>query len=141
MDNSGIYKNCNNTSLPIWLLLHLHHKLDVNDVLSRTSYMKVVEKHSETIVVENEEGLKWSIGRTIVEGECKSADHYTREEKVSRTRLAEVMTHEVRNAAITVQFELQPDPKRVEEKKESCLNWPKKSHEVKSDVCVVTSSW
>lgn len=87
------------------------NKLQVGDYLSRTSYMKVVDKglsfNSQQVQVENEDGMKWAIEAGIVERECYSHNQYLEEKQVTRTELIEIFS-KVGDAIYTVNYCKQP---------------------------------
>jgi len=88
-------------------------ELKAGDVLSRVSYMKVLEVFPFVVHVRNENGLEWTIAKAIVAGECKTPDHWNREEKTTRTAIAEKLCNAVRDQAFAVQFTKQATAKRA----------------------------
>jgi len=96
-------------------------ELKVGDILSRVSYMKVVADRGTSIRVKNETGYEWDISKDIVSHECHTADHFTEEEAVTRSRLAEILTDEVRDDAFTVQFSKQATSKKAQEVMDQAL--------------------
>ena len=90
-------------------------KLEEGNVLSRVSYMKVISVDSNYITVRNENGMQWTISKGIVADECRAPDHWSREEKVTRTELARMLSEKVRDQAFVVRFTKQASAKRARE--------------------------
>ncbi len=67
--------------------------LQPGDKLSRISYLTVRSVRGNNVEVVNEAGNSWSIGKSIVEDECFTATQSDEEEKVSRTKLVEILQH------------------------------------------------
>lgn len=82
-------------------------KLKVGDRLSRISYMEVLSHYGGSVVVRNEEGLEWSIGKDIVAKECYSADQFNETKEVTRTELIEIFS-KVGDSIFTVNFNKLP---------------------------------
>lgn len=93
-------------------------KVKPGAVFSRHSFGTVVEStrkgFSGTFRVKNAQGFEWEIGAEILEREFSFADQVEGEEKVSRTRVIEILT-ENPNTAMTVHFNKAVDPKAVAE--------------------------
>ena len=67
-------------------------ELQPGDKLSRISYLTVRSiKSNGSVEVVNEAGNSWTIGKSIVEDECYTATQFSEEEKVSRTKLVEIL--------------------------------------------------
>jgi hypothetical protein len=77
--------------------------LKAGDWLSRTTYIKVVEVTEDMVEVENDHGLKYAIGRDIVEAECNSG-HFEKTYDVNRTELARIMREETRESVFVCSF-------------------------------------
>lgn len=84
-------------------------KLKAGDKLSRISYMTVTgnETAHGSVLVKNEDGLEWSIGKDILAQECYSADQFNEIKEVSRTELIEIFNN-VGDAVFTVNFDKLP---------------------------------
>lgn len=76
-----------------------------NDILSRTSYMQVIDTGSK-VSVKNTNDLKWNITNDILQNECKSANFFNKEETVSRTKICEIL-ESTNGAVFTVVFNKQ----------------------------------
>lgn len=63
--------------------------------LSRTSYMQIQAYDADTppgnVRVRNEDGMEWTIGASIVAGECYAADSWSDEVRVSQTEMARAL--------------------------------------------------
>ena len=92
-------------------------KLKIGDVFSRHSFGKIKEivkqrnpvTYREEILftVENSNGNSWNIGFDIVELEFSFAEQFEDEEKVSRTRMIEIMLEHPRTA-MTLNYNKKP---------------------------------
>lgn len=89
-------------------------KIGEGHYLSETQYYKVIGTDSQSIRVENERGLKFSIGKDIVAEGIFSADQFEEELKVSRTELIELF-HSVGDTVFTVCFNKQPKADDINE--------------------------
>lgn len=85
-------------------------KIKPGTKFSRSSYGTVVRKDFDTIIVKNEEGLEWSIGKHIFEAEFYTPDQYDEVKEVTRTDMAELIIGNPR-IVMTVRFRKQPDKK------------------------------
>lgn len=83
-------------------------KVKIGDKWSRHSYGKVVSVIGLQIDVENEAGLKWSIGRSIFEKEFNIAGQHETTEYLSRTEMVEKIRASSRLAMI-VHFRKKPE--------------------------------
>jgi hypothetical protein len=83
--------------------------LKQGDILSRTSYMKVLEnnRYKDSISVQNEDGKVWDISTDIVSAECYTAHQAEEEITVNRTELIEIFSN-VGDAIFTVNFNKMP---------------------------------
>lgn len=70
-------------------------QLKKGDRLSRTSYLLVMGSDSlmNSLLVKNEAGLQWTIGKEIVAAECFTANQYEEEIRVTRTELAAIFSN------------------------------------------------
>ena len=68
----------------------LSHQIKSGDKLSRLSYIKVLNVFSSAVEVQNEEGVKWTIDKAILEKECYSANQFTETKIVNRSELIEI---------------------------------------------------
>lgn len=66
------------------------NQIKVGDKLSRLSYLKILTVFSSAVEVQNEEGVKWTIDKAIIEKECYSADQFTETKIVNRSELIEI---------------------------------------------------
>lgn len=82
-------------------------ELKSGDFLSQTSYCKVTrvigDENQRKVVVENNLGDKWTIGKNIVEREMYSSSQFSRIEKKTMTELANLMSN-VKDSVFTVCF-------------------------------------
>lgn len=76
-----------------------------NDILSRTSYIQVIDTGS-SVRVKNTTGLTWGIENNILQNECKSANWFNKEEYISRTRICEIL-ESTNGAVFSVTFNKQ----------------------------------
>lgn len=76
-----------------------------NDILSRTSYMQVIDTGGK-VRVKNTTEFQWEIENPILQNECKSANFFNKEEVVSRTRICEIL-ESTNGAVFTVVFSKQ----------------------------------
>lgn len=79
--------------------------IERKDILSRTSYMQVIDTGSK-VKVKNTTGFQWEIENPIIQNECKSANFFNKEEVVSRTRICEIL-ESTNGAVFTVTFSKQ----------------------------------
>lgn len=93
-------------------------KVKPGAVFSRHSFGTVVDSARRgfggTFRVKNAQGFEWEIGAEILEREFSFADQFDGEEKVTRTRVIEILT-ENPHTAMTVAFHKAVDPKAVAE--------------------------
>lgn len=82
-------------------------KIKPGAYLSETQYYKVISKSPNSVEVENERGLRFYIGNSIVSEGIFSSDQFEEELKVSRTELIELF-HSVGDTVFTVCFNKQP---------------------------------
>lgn len=66
-------------------------ELQVGDYLSRVSYMQVLKRDMDTLLVTNEEGYVWTIQEQVLANEAYSATQFNETKQVSRTELIEVL--------------------------------------------------
>jgi hypothetical protein len=83
-------------------------QIKVGDYLSETQYYKVVSKNDEQVTILNERGFDMFITKAVVEEGAYSANQHTRVEKVSRTRLVELL-ESAGDTIFTVHFTKQPN--------------------------------
>lgn len=90
------------------------NKVKVGDTYSRHSFgiIKSIDPYNGSMTIENSNGNKWTIGKEIVALEFSIAEQFESEEKVSRTRMIEIMTEHPRTA-MTINFNKKPDPKKI----------------------------
>lgn len=86
--------------------------LNEGDYLSETQYYLVKKKALGEIIVSNERGFEFSIGREIVEEGLLSAGQYTSEQKVSRTAIVQLL-EDAKDRVFTVNFNKLPSEKSV----------------------------
>lgn len=78
------------------------------DYISRISYCKLLDIGSNISIIENEFGAQWNVGNKVLDRErCNSATYYESEEKVSRTKLVEVL-EEVGDTVFSVTYNKKP---------------------------------
>lgn len=82
------------------------NKLEVGSVLSETQYYKVVKKVGDKVEFVTDNGETVTVNRGYVESLIVSADQYSREEKITRTELAEMLIQN-RNVVMTLNFNKQ----------------------------------
>jgi hypothetical protein len=87
-------------------------KIQSGDYWSRVSFGKVLEVGGGSVVVQNEDGLEWSISRDIFDKEFTVADVYSSEGQDSRTRILKKIL-EYPRTAITIAFRKKVEPKTV----------------------------
>lgn len=78
-------------------------KIQAGDYWSRVSFGKVLGANGGSVVVQNEDGLEWSISRDIFEKEFTVADDYGSEGQDSRTNILKKIL-EYPRTAITIAF-------------------------------------
>lgn len=79
-------------------------ELKVGDRLSETQYYEVIRLEDNEVHVRNERGYEFGVSREIVEEGMVSAGQYTHEEKVTRTRLCEIL-EQAGDCIFTVNFQ------------------------------------
>ena len=84
--------------------------LKVNSVLSENSYFKVLSINKDNVTVIDTNGIKSNISNDYVEQILDSADYFTKEEKKTKTELADILLNNPR-VAMTVTFYKQDKPK------------------------------
>lgn len=84
-------------------------KLVAGEILSRVSYMRVVSVCGDTVEVENTDGLRWTIDKSLLESEARSSSQFEETKRVTRTELARILEVEVRDSAFSVAFTKAPD--------------------------------
>jgi hypothetical protein len=84
--------------------------LKVNSVLSENSYFKVLSINKDNVTVIDTNGIKSNISNDYVEQILDSADYFTKEEKKTKTELADLLINNPR-VAMTVAFYKQDTPK------------------------------
>ena len=87
-------------------------RVQVGDRLSRISYVEVVGRTSTGLRIKNQEGLEWTIGRSIVENEMYSASQYNEEVEVSRTEMVEAL-ESAGDSVFTVVFDKKTSQKSI----------------------------
>lgn len=87
-------------------------KIQAGDYWSRVSFGKVLGANGGSVVVQNEDGLEWSISRDIFEKEFTVADDYGSEGQDSRTNILKKIL-EYPRTAITIAFRKKVEPKDV----------------------------
>ena len=85
-------------------------KLKVGDFMSRISYMRVVGMDGGSVEVENSDGFRWTVAKSILEAEATASDQYTSVQRVTRTELARILEQDVRDCVFSVCFTKMPDP-------------------------------
>ena len=88
--------------------------LKAGDFLSRISYMRVLGVDGDSVEVENKDGFRWSVSKSILEAEACAADQFTTERKVTRTELARILEQDVRDSVFSACFTKLPDPRDQE---------------------------
>ena len=66
-------------------------KLEINDIFSCISYLKVSKIESNSITVDNHLGGSWLISKDILERDMWSADHFDKEIKCTMSDLSEII--------------------------------------------------
>jgi len=79
---------------------------------SRNSFGKVINVDKLTVIVQNENGLKWTVDREIFDKEFTVADDVISEEPISRSNLIKKILDFPR-IAMTIQFRKKVDPEKV----------------------------
>ena len=88
-------------------------QLQIGDYLSRISYVQIVGKtRSGGLRIQNQEGLVWTIGQSIVENEMYSAGQYTEEHAVSRTEMIKAL-ESAGDSIFTVIFDKKVNQKTI----------------------------
>ena len=77
--------------------------LNVNDILSRGSILRVLKKTGSKITVQNLDGESWDIGNSIVNNECKST-HITKTEKLTINKIIENVIRRSNGAIMKINF-------------------------------------
>lgn len=90
-------------------------KLKSGEVLSESQYYKVVKTQGDKVQLVNDEGSNIVVNKDYVENCLSSASQYSSEEKVTKTKLAEILTSNARQA-MTVCFNKQVKPEDVQKK-------------------------
>lgn len=89
------------------------NKLKQGDILSSTMYLTVQSKDNDSIKVKDSFGREFTVkGPKLIEETMNSAQQFTKEEKVSRTKAAEVFTN-VGDSVFTVVFDKADGSERV----------------------------
>lgn len=83
--------------------------LKPGDIMSRVSYMTVVSVSGSSVEVENEDGFRWTIAKSVLEAEAHTTSQFTEEVKVNRTELARMLEQDARDTAFSVCFTKLPD--------------------------------
>lgn len=87
--------------------------IKVGEVLSSTIYPTVVAKDADSIKVKDTMGREFTIkGPKFIEEAMNSSSQYTKEEKVSKTKAAEILTA-VGDTVFTAVFEKQDGTERT----------------------------
>lgn len=86
--------------------------LKKGDFLSETQYYRVIDKKIGEILVSNERGFEFSIGKEIVEEGLLSAGQFTDEIVVSRTEIVTLL-EEAKDRVFTVNFNKLPSEKSI----------------------------
>ena len=79
---------------------------------SRISYGEVVDVTPTSVEVKNEEGLKWTVGRSIFEEEFFTPNQFAETEEVTRTAMIQVIDSNPR-IIMTVKFKKKPEQKAL----------------------------
>lgn len=88
-------------------------KIQAGEVLSSTMYLTVLSKDKDSIKVKDNFGREFTVkGPKLIEETMNSSSQYTKEEKVSKTKAAEVLT-QVGDSAFTVVFKKQDGTDRT----------------------------
>ena len=98
-------------------------KVKDGDKWSRNSYGVVVDKTDYDVRVRNEEGMEWSISRSIFENEFNTANQHTEVKEVTRTQLTNIIMEHAR-VVMTVVFRKQSKPKDLTDLVELMLKDP-----------------
>lgn len=88
------------------------NKLKVNEVLSESTYYKVIKIVGNQAQLQTDTGKNIVVDNQIVENCLKSADQFETEEKKTRTELSEILFANP-NVAMTVSYNKKVDPKTV----------------------------
>jgi hypothetical protein len=76
--------------------------------------MRVLSNNGNCVEVENKDGFKWSVAKSILEAETCSAHQFEDVRRVTRTELARILEQEVRDSVFSACFTKLPDPKDQE---------------------------
>ena len=110
-------------------------KLKPGDVMSRISYMRVISVNGDSVEVENENGFRWSISRSILENEAHSSSQFSTTKKVNRTELARFLEQDVRDSVFSCSFVKLPSLADQEKKlAESDMSTQAKRRKVAKDI-------
>ena len=105
-------------------------KLEVDDIFSCISYLKVNKIEGNTITVNNHHGGSWLMSKDILERDMWSADHFDKEIKCTMSDLSEII-QQCKDTIFKVQFKTKVDEKGVLSKlKDIKLSDLKKTAEV-----------
>jgi len=86
------------------------NKLKVGDYFSQTDYFKLDKFESPWYHCTTAKGKSIRVDSGVVNGHCFSADQYTQEKKVTRTKLVEIFMTRTGDKIFTVEFEKQLTP-------------------------------
>ena len=106
----GSKSSSSGTKAPLWDPA----QLQVTDVFSCASFVKVTAIDGNKVTVKNHLGGSWLISRDLIEREIWSADHFSQEVKCTMTDLSEILGN-CKDTVFTVQFRKQVAPKTVSE--------------------------
>lgn len=87
--------------------------LEIGEVLSETQYYKVVKTSGDKVQLVNDHGANVVVDNLYVEQCLHSAQQFDKTEKVTKTKLAEILKDSARQA-ITVCFNKQVKPEDVQ---------------------------
>jgi hypothetical protein len=85
-------------------------KLEVGDIFSSISYLKVKKIEGNTITVNNQLGGSWIISKDLLERDMWSADHFDKEVKCTMTELSGLI-EKCGDTIFKVQFRKKVDEK------------------------------
>ena len=80
--------------------------LTVGEVLSETQYYKVEKMSGDKVQLVNDNGERIVVNAEYVDGQLSSANQFSKEQKVTRTEMADIMLNNARTA-ITVNYNKQ----------------------------------
>ena len=103
-------KRCDPFKLTEKSLLYRPAKIVVLNVTGTNLSVRNQELHTKGIV-----GSDWTLGSDLIGSQCWSPDQYTEIKKINRTEMARIINEEVGDCICKIEFNKQPDPKKMAE--------------------------